>query len=325
MLARFLVIMPTYRRPDYLPNAVRSALHQAGADVRIVVVDDCPDGSAEAQVKAMADSRVTYLRTPQPTGGWPGKVRNYGFDFAQTANIQGDFVHFLDDDDLVPEGHYAAVAEAFAEHQDIGVVFGIVEPFVAFSEDHHVRALQDQKLRHERAYFARAARAALTYRWLGLRVPYWGRRTAQALFKARALFGPPLFVCSAVVIRREHVVALNGFDPDIRLMEDNEFYARAVQRFGVYFINRIALKYRVGSASALMHSLNLRTEDKAKEEQGIREGIGRKNAKLRKELGTLNFYLGKLSFYLLLSPCVTFYGIRRRILGQLRKFSRGDK
>src|ERR1700722_9681232 len=107
MSVGFLVVIPTYKRPDFLPDTIRSALDQTGVDVRVVVVDDCPEGTAKAQVEAFNDPRVIYLKNPQPTGGWPGKVRNCGFDYAQANHIAGEFVHFLDDDDIVPQGHYA--------------------------------------------------------------------------------------------------------------------------------------------------------------------------------------------------------------------------
>ena len=67
---------------------------------------------------------VRYQRNPHPTGGVPGVVRNLGWPQAQ-----GRFVHFLDDDDIVPAGYYAAVGAAFAARPDIGLVFGRIEPF----------------------------------------------------------------------------------------------------------------------------------------------------------------------------------------------------
>jgi hypothetical protein len=63
-----------------------------------------------------------------------------------------------------------------------------------------------------------------------------------------------LLVCSASVLRRECVEQLNGFDPDIRLMEDADFHVRATRKFGAHFIDHTAIKYRIGSPS-LMHPL----------------------------------------------------------------------
>src|SRR5215475_13260891 len=124
MCVEISVIIPTYRRPRELAESIASALGQAGAVVEIIVVDDSPEGSAREVVEQFQDNRVTYLRNPEPTGGIPSIVRNLGWPRAK-----GAFVHFLDDDDIVPDGHYRAVKDAFAAHPRVGFIFGRVEPF----------------------------------------------------------------------------------------------------------------------------------------------------------------------------------------------------
>ncbi|HEY1313086.1 MAG TPA: glycosyltransferase, partial [Steroidobacteraceae bacterium] len=101
----FLVIVPTYRRPEFLAAALRSALSQSGVSKQIIVVDDCPDGSA-GPIVASLDPAIIYLKNPHPSSGWPARVRNYGFDTSLQMGIRARFVHFLDDDDTVPDGHY---------------------------------------------------------------------------------------------------------------------------------------------------------------------------------------------------------------------------
>ena len=103
------VIIATFRRPKELSEALASVLSQTGVSLEVVVVDDSPEGSAQEVVGNAQDPRVRYLRNPEPTGGFPSVVRNLGWPLAH-----GAFVHFLDDDDLVPEGHYAAVKAAFS-------------------------------------------------------------------------------------------------------------------------------------------------------------------------------------------------------------------
>ena len=132
------VVIPTFRRPALLREAIASVRAQTGVEVELIVVDDSPEGSAAAVAGEFADS-VRYLRNPEPTGGFPSVVRNLGWPLAR-----GRFVHFLDDDDLVPEGHYAAAIAAFEAHPGVGVVFGRIEPFGDAPET---------QMRHERAFF----------------------------------------------------------------------------------------------------------------------------------------------------------------------------
>ena len=67
------------------------------------------------------------------------------------------------------------------------------------------------------------------------------------------LFGNAMLVCGAGVVRRDCVERVGGFDPAIRLMEDADFFARVMRECGAHFLDRVALRYRIGSPS-LMHS-----------------------------------------------------------------------
>ncbi len=261
MVIDFSVVIPTFRRRTELTEAIASVAGQTGVTLEILVVDDCPDGSAQSAVQGLGDARVTYLRNPHPTGGAPSVVRNLAWPRAS-----GSFVHFLDDDDIIPPGHYAAVKEAFENHPGIGLVFGRIEPFGAAPET---------QLHQERRYFAEAARnASICHRF--------GRRFA---FTGQMLFAPPILVCSAGVVRRECVARVGGFDPTIRLMEDADFYARVMRECGAYFLDRVVLRYRIGSPS-LMHSLN---PPLAQLRQQL-EGRRRMQSKFRAERGALEFY-----------------------------------
>jgi GT2 family glycosyltransferase len=257
----FSVIIPTFRRPRELLEAIDSALHQSEATVEIFVIDDSPEGSASEPVKGLHDPRVTYLKNPKPTGGVPSMVRNIGWPLAN-----GTFVHFLDDDDVVADGHYSAVKTAFAQHSNIGLVFGRIEPFGSGSAS---------QLDHERSYFADAARKAAICGRLGFR---WA-------FAGSMLFDKALLVSSASVVRRRCVAPLGGFDPEIRLMEDADFHVRVMREFGAVFLDRVAIHYRVGSPS-LMHS----PHPTELQRLGERAGHRKMQEKYRRERGMLEFY-----------------------------------
>jgi GT2 family glycosyltransferase len=259
MSVEFSVIIPTCRRPRELRDAVTSVLSQREVSVEVIVVDDSLEGSAREVIDALNDPRVTYLKNPSPTGGVPSVVRNLAWPQAK-----GMFVHFLDDDDIVPEGHYASVKEAFSEHSEVGMIFGRIEPFGNCTT---------AQLKHEQQFFTNAARRAAACQNFG---PRWA-------FVGRMLFESVLLVCSASVLRRECVVQLGGFDPEMRLMEDGEFHVRAIRMFGTYFMDKVVLRYRIGNSS-LMRSTN------PDQMSSVREAWRRTHAKYRKERGFLEFY-----------------------------------
>ena len=215
------VIMPTFRRPEPLVEAIESVLSQNGVACEIRVIDDCPLGSAEKIVAPYLDRGVIYSRSPTPSNGRPALVRNLGYQDAKA-----EIIHFLDDDDLVPEGYYAKALEVFAQRPDIGVVFGNVEPF----------GNMDMDVASERDYFDSAHRRARFYRRMG---PKLG-------FSAAMLFQETLLMCSAAMIRKDCVAAVDGFNAGPSLAEDVDFYARAIRKFGAVLLDRTSIHYRSG-------------------------------------------------------------------------------
>jgi glycosyltransferase involved in cell wall biosynthesis len=265
MAVDFSVVIPTFRRVDQLRESIASVIAQPGVSTEIFVIDDSAEGSAQPVVERFADARISYVKNPQPTGGRPSVVRNLGWPLAT-----GSFVHFLDDDDIVAEGHYAAVKSAFESHPDVGQVFGRIEPFGSGPAT---------QLDHEHHYFADAARKAAACAHFGTRWAY----TALMLFDAA------LLVCSASIVRRACVGALRGFDPEIRLMEDADFHVRVMREFGAYFLDRTAIRYRIGSPS-LMHSPTPSTSQR----QEVISGVRRMQAKYHKQHGSLEYYALKI-------------------------------
>lgn len=257
----FSVIIPTFRRNGELREAIASVQRQRDVTLEILVVDDSPEAAARVVAEGFDDPRITYLANPQPTGGFPSIVRNLAWPRAS-----GTFVHFLDDDDRVPEGHYARARTAFDRHPEVGLVFGRIAPF---------GACPPAQLRRELAFFADAARRARLCGRLGRRLAFAGQM----------LFDRPLLVCSAGILRRASVERVGGFDPDIRLMEDAEFYARVMRSCGAHFLDEVVLDYRIGSPS-LMHA----PDPPPDQVRAQRAGRRRMQAKYRRQHGALEFY-----------------------------------
>lgn len=89
------VVLPTYNREAYLPEAISSILAQTYKDLELVVIDD---GSTDDTPTIMdyyvkKDKRVKYLRLPKNKG--ISYARNYGVQAAQ-----GDFIAVMDSDDV---------------------------------------------------------------------------------------------------------------------------------------------------------------------------------------------------------------------------------
>jgi CDP-glycerol glycerophosphotransferase len=100
------VVVPVYDVERWLPESLDSVLSQEAVDLEVVVVDDgSPDGSgAIADAYAARDDRVTVLHV---SNGGLGSARNVG-----TGSITGEYLGFLDSDDVLPPGALATLAGA---------------------------------------------------------------------------------------------------------------------------------------------------------------------------------------------------------------------
>jgi len=252
------IIIPTFRRPIQLAEAIQSALAQKAVSVEVIVLDDSVEGSATDAVASIGDARVTYVKRVKPSGGKPAIVRNEGIRLAK-----GNYVHFLDDDDRLSPGASQALVSALDQHPQAGVAFGWVVPF----GDDPV-ALKDKS-----EWFQRAARIAKAS-------PSRYRTVATILFKGA------LMVNSACMIRRQCFDALGGFDPDILYYEDVDFWMRAIRKFGHVFVDRPILQYRTGRSS-LIHDLQGNW-------QPVADAYGIIHRKYRTEHGLLEYAVLKV-------------------------------
>lgn len=92
-MKKFSVIITTKNRRKLLENAIQSVLSQTVNDVECIVVDDASeDGTQEFYEN---DSRIVYVRIDAVDSRGGNYARNQGI-----ARAMGEFVSFLDDDDV---------------------------------------------------------------------------------------------------------------------------------------------------------------------------------------------------------------------------------
>jgi glycosyltransferase involved in cell wall biosynthesis len=114
------VIIPVYNGDKYLAEAIESVLAQNGFRLDVIVVDD---GSTDntARVVESFGSAVRYYH--QIKAG-PGAARNKGISLAQ-----GDYISFLDADDLWTENKMNRQWMAFEADPYLDMAFGHIQQF----------------------------------------------------------------------------------------------------------------------------------------------------------------------------------------------------
>jgi glycosyltransferase involved in cell wall biosynthesis len=113
------VIVPFYNAERYLRQAVESVLAQTYRPLELFLVDDAStDGGADiASSMTGTWSEVQLRRLPENQG--PAAARNVGL-----AEVRGDFITFLDADDVMVDDRLALQVGYLTEHPHVDVVLG---------------------------------------------------------------------------------------------------------------------------------------------------------------------------------------------------------
>ena len=121
--------MPSYNREAYVGDALASLQSQPGVDADIIVVDDgSTDGTKEVvRSVAAADRRVRLIENPH---GGVAVARNTGVRAAH-----GEYVTFLDSDDLCAPGRLERQIGKLRSRLDITVVTGHSRWFTNMTAD----------------------------------------------------------------------------------------------------------------------------------------------------------------------------------------------
>ena len=113
------MVIPCFNYARFLPEAVESALSQAGVVVDVIIVDDAStdDSLAVAHRLAASDARVRVLAHPANAG--PVRTFNDGLVLAS-----GEFLVRLDADDLLTPGSLRRAADMMRSFPEVGLVYG---------------------------------------------------------------------------------------------------------------------------------------------------------------------------------------------------------
>ncbi|MDE5818728.1 MAG: glycosyltransferase family 2 protein [Lachnospiraceae bacterium] len=116
------VVIPTYNREKSVVKALESVLEQEYSNVEILICDDfSTDGTKDVIMGfAAKDSRVRLLSRKDKKKG-ANAARNLGIESAR-----GEYIAFLDSDDVMLRNGITARLKAFEQHPEVDMVYGDV-------------------------------------------------------------------------------------------------------------------------------------------------------------------------------------------------------
>ncbi len=114
-LPSFAIVTPSYNQAKFVGRTIDSVLGQRGVEVNYLVQDG---HSKDGTVDILIDygSRLKWRSVPDE--GQADAI-NKGF-----ANLPGDIMGWLNSDDVLMPNALARVAELFARHRDIDIIYG---------------------------------------------------------------------------------------------------------------------------------------------------------------------------------------------------------
>ncbi|WP_375512534.1 glycosyltransferase family 2 protein [uncultured Nostoc sp.] len=197
------VIIPTFQRADLVSETIESVLAQTYTDYEIIVVND---GSTDntREVLAKFKDKITVI-----------DQENKGLATARNTGImasQGQYIAFVDDDDLWIPNKLEKQIPCFESNPNIGLVYSNI----VFFDDNCVFTSK-----------------------------IWPKGShPPGVLKSWMLFMVDYIPVPTVVVRRECLDKVGLFDQTLTSCEDYDLWLRIIEKFSVHFLNKTVAFYR---------------------------------------------------------------------------------
>jgi len=200
------VIIPTHNRKEYLRAAIESVLAQTYKNIEIIVVDD---GSTDGTIE-VANAYSNKIRYFLQENLGASVARNFG-----VSKAAGNFIAFLDDDDL------------FLEHK-LEKQLAIIndQPEIALVASQAYLVDKDGQIDYNSLVFDRNSTGIVPFEEIII-TPHTSIAPSSCLFR-RSIFDE-----------------IGLFDPAIRFGEDWDLIIRSARNHKIYYINQPLLCMRV--------------------------------------------------------------------------------
>ena len=198
------IIIPTHNRRELLEETINSVCIQSYANWELFVIDDCSTDDTWAYLSTLEHTKIHTLRMTDNVER--SKARNIGL-----SKSAGDYVLFLDDDDLLTTDALKYLVSSLTSYPD---AIACVGGYMTFDEKGNTENYEIvSKLHHLNIY---------NDLLLG-----WMATAGHTLFKSQA------------------IKSIGGWNEDSSFAEDHELWLKLAENKNVVLIPEIVLEYRV--------------------------------------------------------------------------------
>lgn len=229
-MSKVSVIIPAFNCEAFIDEAVESVLQQTLQPDEIIVVDD---GSTDSTAERLQKYRSVLRYIHQENKG-PSAARNVGI-----SNASGEYIAFLDNDDVWLPRKLAAQVDAMRRHPEVALVFsdaawirddGTTARYT-FDRRPGSASRSGNGLRSQIARLAENDGTILAGDWYG------------------DLLQDNFIINSSVLMRREALLKVGAIDESLVLNSDYDLWLRISSHFPIAYLNLAALNYRVHEGS----------------------------------------------------------------------------
>lgn len=206
------VVIPTYNRVEFIGAAISSVLGQSYECFELIVVDDGSTDLTAQVVLSFTDSRLIFI-----------KQENQGRSAARNRAIamaRGRYIAFLDSDDEYLQDKLLLQVAYMDSHPEVGLLYTSAQCINATGEtmvDHDYMATVEGNIYREIAFFR-----------------------------------PVTITLPTVMLRREVLDKVGGFDVAMERFEDTDLWRRIAKQFRVGVIESSTCRLRTHASNALI-------------------------------------------------------------------------
>lgn len=214
------IIIPLYNKEHYIRATLNSVLNQTFSNFEIIIVNDGSTDNSLELVKAIKDNRIRIFT-----------IKNQGVSYARNYGIKkatGKLIAFLDADDFWFSNHLEVLERLYSK----------------FPEAALFCTAYQKKIKNTiiPSYYNTIPSAK---NWMGIIDDYFLASTVNCIAWT-----------SAVMITKEHVTKLNGFDETITMGagEDIDLWLRCALKYPIAFSNTVTAYHILNADNRLSNS-----------------------------------------------------------------------
>lgn len=206
-MTKVSIIIPIYNAEKTILETIQSVQSQSFTDWELIVIDD---GSTDNSVKIVEEIKESRLQLFCYENAGATVARNRGL-----AQANGNFIAFLDADDLWSEDKLVLQLAALQNNPDAGVAYC----WTSFIDE------------QGKIFF--------------LQKPVWHQGNVY-----RDLLLRNFLACGSIpLIRREAIAAVGEFDPHLKSCQDWEYWLRLAKNWSFVIVPKYLVFYRQSSGS----------------------------------------------------------------------------